>query len=127
MDPFKTLNNLSFEKVYDFDETVTESGYPAFLINRGLSMFLDTLTEAQEMSQYGKSISPRMHYDYLFHKVRKRKRFGGKWPKKFQSEDLDVVQAYYKCNRRHAMAALKILTAAQVEELKNRMFLGGDK
>lgn len=95
----------------------------AFVINRGFSYFEDTILHANEMNQ-----RPEMfglgQFDYYNGMLRKRKRFS-KWHKAEQNDDLDAIQEVYQCNRTVAKQYLKVLTKDQLEEVHQKLFVGG--
>ena len=55
-----------------------KSDYNAYMINRGLSYFIDTIQIANEMN-YNYRLPARLQYDFLRLFVRKRKRYAKEW------------------------------------------------
>lgn len=109
--------------------------YEKWRTNSSLSNFADTIMHANEMN-LNMHVSDKMHYDYLFHSVRKSKRFGKKKTEqdklleKLQKEEADklsLIQEYYKYNTANAKAALRVLTESQLEIIKRRLEKGGVK
>ena len=109
--------------------------YEKWRTNSTLSNFVDTIMHANEMN-LNMHITDQMHYDYLFHSVRKTKRYGKKKTEedkrletlqKEESEKLDLIQEYYKYNTANAKAALRVLTESQLEIIKRRLEKGGVK
>lgn len=109
--------------------------YEKWRTNSSLSNFVDTIMHVNEMN-LNMHITDQMHYDYLFHSVRKTKRYGKKKTEedkrletlqKEESEKLDLIQEYYKYNTANAKAALRVLTESQLEIIKRRLEKGGVK
>lgn len=126
LSPFDVLTAINFSKVELFDdsETPIDSNYNAFMINRGLSYFTDTLFHANEMNKY-QDIPKRWQFDYYLNVIPKKKRFS-KWAKtEASSENLELVQTYYNYSKDKAMAALTILTEEQLEFIKRSQYKGG--
>lgn len=115
------VNSITYDKNYLEDI----SGYNPFMTNRSLSYHSDTLLYAVEMNK-NYSLDNRMQYDYLFHAIRRAKRFA-KWGKKGNADDLKAVTAYYKCSINKAMEALKILSSDELEMIKQKLEKGGVK
>jgi hypothetical protein len=93
-----------------------EHKYVPWRTNRYLSRFIDSLAHAQEMNLLP-HLDPAMQYDYLFWAVRKRRRFA-KGVRPDRSDDLEVVAEHYGYDRDKAREALRILTDAEVTQLK---------
>lgn len=109
--------------------------YEKWRTNSTLSNFVDTIMHANEMN-LNMHVTDQMHYDYLFHSVRKTKRYGKKKTEedkrletfqKQESEKLDLIQEYYKYNTANCKAALRVLTESQLEIIKRRLEKGGVK
>lgn len=113
MTPFDIINAVSHTKENILEN---EKDYNAFMVNRGLSLFLDTIEKANEMNM-NSHLDNRMQFDYLINKIRPRKRFS-KWFKKKDEDDLKAVMEYYDYNVSNAKAALSILSADQITTIK---------
>lgn len=122
--PFEYLKSINLTKQYNL-EPLEEKQYPAFIVNRGLSYFIDTVLYANQMNIYP-HLDKKMQYDYLFHSVKRKNRFA-KWLKKDSDTDLETVMAYYKYNAAQAKAVLSILNEEQIKTLKERLNPGGIK
>ena len=72
--------NHSKQKLLDTDDKDWEKKYSPYIINKCLSMFWDTLPQANEMNGYH-FLSKKIQFDFLLNSVRTKKRFGGKWLK----------------------------------------------
>ena len=96
MTPFDFLNEINQGKkdlmVDDIDHQV-EKQYNPFIINRGLSYFLDTIMDANEMN-IRHHLDKKLQNSYLLNIIRKKKRFS-KWHKAEKSELLEIVMEFY--------------------------------
>ena len=102
-----------------------EKKYPAFIINKCLSGFVDTIMFANEMNM-SHQLPTKLQYDFLLNSVRKRKRFSP-WLKKEKIQDLDAVKSYYGYSNEKAQQALKILTKDQINHIKAKLDVGGKR
>jgi len=128
MNPFDYLTTINDTKKNlmrgSENDELSEKDYNAFLINRGLSYFQDTISLANEMN-YRSHLDKKMQYEFLLNLVRKRKRFS-KWFKKEEDSKLEVIKEYYSCNHQRAKEYLSILTDEQFIELEKRLTKGGN-
>ena len=89
INPFALINSISNSKI---DILEDEKDYNAFMVNRGLSYFPDTVVYANEMNKFH-HLDSRLQFDFLINIVRKRNRFS-KWNKSNEGENLKVVKEY---------------------------------
>ena len=122
------LNAINHSKVnlMETGDEVWQKKYPAYIINRCLSMFWDTLPEANEMNGYH-FLSNKVQFDFLLNSIRKKKRFGGRWLKQAKLKNLEYVKEYYGYSNEKAREAINILTDEQIELIKNTLSKGGRK
>jgi len=95
-----------------------ERDYVPFIVNRGLSYSPDTIFYANEMNCLPLA-DKRMQYDYLYHSIRKRKRFD-KWIKQ-EEQDNDLVDAViiaYGVSRKRAIEYIRLLPKEGIEVLR---------
>ena len=97
--------------------------YPAFVVNKWLSSFIDTVMHANEMNS-SSHLDKDLQYQYYIHSVRKSKRFSP-WDKKSKDCDLDLVKRYYGYNTEKAQQAMRILTQDQIEVIRSKLDTGG--
>lgn len=125
--PFDYINSINVKNKHMILDTendeLAEKGYNAFLTNRALSYFNDTLALANEMN-CNSHLDNLLQYDFYFHIVPKKKRFS-KWQKKNNSDRIDVIIQYYECSERRAHEYNSLLTDEQIEEMKKTMIRGG--
>ena len=118
------LNSINFTKNYLMDEDPAwEKNYPAYVINKCMSHHMDTIMYANEMNLHS-HIDKRLQYDFFINIVRPRKRFSP-WGKKQKVKDLDLVKKYYGYSNDKAYQALEILTASQLNYIKDKLNKGG--
>ena len=119
--PFDYLNSISHKKNNLMPDEESEKGYPAYLVNRGLSYFPDTVLYANEINMRT-YIDNKLAYDYLLNIVRPRKRFS-KWHK-VSNNEVNIIKEYYKCSESKALEYLKILSTSQVDSLQEKIQKG---
>ena len=100
-----------------------EKTYPAFMVNRALSFYKDTVQYANEVNQYP-NLDKKLQADFLLNIVRAYKRQYSKWYKKASSSDLEAVKEYYGYSDAKATEALKILSDDQVTDIKKQLYKG---
>lgn len=105
------------------DGTVEPRQYKPFIVNKALSQHLDSVLYANEMNKYY-SLDKKMQYDFLINSLKPRKRFSP-WIKRDTLENLDLVKEYYGYSHNKAIAALRILTKSQLDEIKLLLYKGG--
>ena len=88
MNPFALISSISNTKL---DILENEKDYNAFMVNRGLSYFPDTVIYANEMNKFH-HLDSRLQYQFLINIIRKRNRFS-KWNKSDESEDIKIGRA----------------------------------
>ena len=121
------LNAINHTKVamdkLDDDYEYVLKKYVPFIINKGMSYFPESIIQSNNMNFFC-GIDKRMHFDYLQHSVRKRKRFS-KWLKKNTSSDLQVIKDYFGYSNSKAYDVLDILTKDDINKMKGELSIGG--
>ena len=109
------------------DPNPTEKEYPVFAINRGMSQSIDTIMFAAEMNKRP-GVRGRMHYQFLMHSVKKKKRYA-KWAKKTDEklDDLEMIKEKYQFSNEKALQALACLTKEQLTAIRLSQATGGVK
>ena len=118
--------NESKEDLMSTNDEAWAKKYPTYIINRCLSMFWDTLPQANEMNGYH-FLDNKVQFQFLINSVRKKKRFGGRWLKQSKLKDLEYVKEYFDYSNEKAREALNILTKEQIEVIKETLNKGGRK
>jgi len=125
--PFDFVNAISNTKVdliRDSDDpSRIEKEYNAWIVNKGLSYFTDTLFYANDMNMYP-ALGGKLQFYYLLNTIRPKKRFA-KWVKKVSEDDLELVKSYYGYNNEKAKQAISILSDAQLAVIRKRQEQGG--
>ena len=115
--------NQSKKNILDDDPDAARK-YPAYVVNRCLSSFTDTVLYANEMNKNSHH-PPKMQYDFFINSVKPRKRFSP-WARKDSIDYLDVVKEYYGYNDDKALQALRILTKDQLDKISYLLRKGGN-
>ena len=116
--------NFSKQKLMDTEDLLWEKEYPAYIVNRCMSMFWDTLPAANEMNGYH-FLDKKVQFDFFINSIRKQKRFGGKWLSQSKLKDMEYVKEYYGYSNEKAKDALNILSKEQIEHIKEALNKGG--
>ena len=128
MTPFDFLKEINHGKndlmVDDIDHQV-EKQYNTFIINRGLSYFMDTVMDANEMN-IRHHLDKKLQNDYYLNIIRKRKRFS-KWHKADKSANLEVVMEFYGYSIQKAKEVLPLLKDDNLIDIRNILDKGGLK
>ena len=125
LNPFEFINAINTTKQDIMVDDITEKQYNAFMVNRSLSYFNDTVLMANEMN-INHHLDNRLQFDFFINIVRKKKRFS-KWMKPETFSDVEVVKAYYGYSNEKARQALSLLTNEQIDLLKKKVYKGGRK
>ena len=127
MNPFDFVTSINSSKKNLMKGTendqLAEKTYNAFLTNKSLSYFADTIQLANMMNCHH-GLDNKLQYSFLINIVRPSKRFS-KWVKKDKDSDLELVMSYYGYNRQKAKAAIKLLSPNQMITIKNKLDKGG--
>lgn len=124
MSPFDYINAINFTKQNLFEDPQAHKDYNAWIVNKGLSYFPDTLLYANEMNRhYG--IPKEWQFSFLLNSITKKKRFS-KWSKKDAiSESLRLVKEYYGYSNEKAKQALSVLSDEQLAMIEQKLYKGG--
>ena len=123
MSPFDYLKAINETKEDVMLTPQDEKKYSSFIVNRGLSFFMDTIFQVNELNR-NYHLEARLQFDYLLNSVRKKKRYS-KWLKPEKLQDLDVVKEYYGFGNEKAKDALRILSEDQLAFIKDKLNQGG--
>lgn len=127
MNPFDFVKSINDKtgNIIDRDPD-TEKAYVPFIVNRAMSQFPDTVIAANTLNGLH-FLDKKLQYDYLYHTVKKRKRFS-KWAKPEWDEPLETMVAeYYNVSRVRAREYLAMMTEADKENLAFKTNTGGVK
>ena len=121
------LNAINFTKknVMDSDDELWKKKYPAFIVNKMLSAFSDTIMLVNEMNR-NHFIDKDMQFQFLLNSIRTKKRYSP-FLRANKLKEIECVKEYYGYSNDKAKSALDILTKDQVKLIKEKLFKGGTK
>ena len=121
------LNAINFTKknVMNSDDPMWEKKYPAFMVNKVLSGFSDTIMLTNEMNR-NHFLDRDMQFQFLLNSIRSKKRFTP-YVRRSKIKDIECVKEYYGYSNEKAKSALDILTKEQLKLIKERLYKGGIK
>ena len=120
--PFVYADAVSFTKKEIIDTPAAEAGYIPFMVNKAMSYHHDAIMAANAMNMNG-HIDNKMQFDYLLHKLNKRKRFA-KWAKPMNDLDIDAIMEYYRYSRKKAEQVLGVLSQDQIQLIHAKIYKG---
>jgi len=123
MSPFDYLKAINETKEDVMLTPQDERKYSSFIVNRGLSFFMDTIFQVNEMNR-NHHLDSRLQFDYFLNTIRKKKRYS-KWLKPEKLHNLNVVKEYYGFSNEKAKRALKILSDDQLAFINDKLNQGG--
>lgn len=100
--------------------------YNKFVINNFLAQHIDAVLPANMTNTRGR-MSNEMHYLFLMHTLRKRRRYGGYPRTEKKPETVQLLADYYQVNRRTAETYLGLHTDEQLKSIEEVMDCGGIK
>jgi len=121
--PFDFANAINHSKENLIVDVWSEKQYNPFIVNKSLSYGADTVIYANEMNARP-HLEKRLQFDFLINTVRPRKRYN-KWLKAETVDVLATVQEYYGYSIDKARQVLPLLSADQLEQIKNKLNRGG--
>lgn len=123
MKAFDFVNAINTTKKDIMIDDLDEKAYNAFITNRSLSYFPDTVFFANEMNRYH-HLDNKLQFSFLINSVRKRKRFS-KFIKPSEVQDIEVIKEYYGYSNEKAKQVLTLLNGSQLSELHLGINKGG--
>ena len=112
-DFIKSVSNTKQDMLKDDPEMAKY--YAAFIVNRGLGYFPDTVLIANDMNMYP-DIPVESQYYYYMGAIRKGKRFS-KWHKPKKDLDIELIQKIYKVRLDVAKQYHKLISDADMTKL----------
>lgn len=123
---FKIIDSINFDKDFDMISHFNDSDYIPFMINKAMSMGVDTHLSAQEMNLRA-SLDKTIQYKYYLYSVRKKKRFNP-WVKKLQTSDkAKIIAEYYDISLRKAKEYENLVSSEDLKNMKKYLDKGGVK
>jgi hypothetical protein len=115
---FDFLNDINSSKK-NILTSDNEVKYIPYVVDKGLSLFIDTLFYANQMNMC-QGFDKKLHYEYLLNSIRSKKRFS-KWPKKKEiDENTKFISKIYNVNYQKASMIIKRLTEDQLNIIKEK-------
>ena len=121
------LNSINFNKkdLMKSEDKQWIKKYPAFIINKILSGFQDTIMLVNEVNR-NHFLDKDMQYSFLLNSIRSKKRFSP-FLRASKLKDIDLVKEYYGYSNEKAKTVLDILTKDQLKLIKEKLYKGGTK
>ena len=121
------LNSINFTKkdLMKSDDKDWVKKYPAFIVNKILSGFQDTIMLVNEVNR-NHFLDKDMQYSFLLNSIRSKKRFSP-FLRASKLKDIDLVKEYYGYSNEKAKTVLDILTKDQLKLIKEKLYKGGTK
>ena len=118
------LNTINSSKKNLIDEdSLLESKYPAFIVNKCMAGHLDAVMFANEMN-LNPNLDKKLQYDFYLNTLRSKKRFSP-WVRKDELKNLELVKSYYGYSTEKAKQALPLLTDKQLTFISKKLDTGG--
>ncbi|MAK19658.1 MAG: DNA polymerase [Candidatus Pelagibacter sp.] len=121
------LNAINFTKkdLMDSDDELWKKKYPAFIVNKLLSAFSDTIMLVNEMNR-NHFIDKDMQFQFLLNSIRTKKRYSP-FLRASKLKEIECVKEYYGYSNDKAKSALDILTKDEIKLIKEKLYKGGIK
>ena len=121
------LNAINFNKknLMDSEDKLVAKKYPAFIVNKILSGFQDTIMLVNEMNR-NHFLDKDMQFQFLLNSIRSKKRFSP-FLRANKLKDIECVKEYYGYSNEKAKTVLDILTKDQLKLIKEKLYKGGTK
>ena len=107
------------------EDTMWVKKYPAFIVNKVLSAFSDTIMLVNEMNR-NHFLDKDMQFQFLLNSIRSKKRYSP-FLRASKLKDIECVKEYYGYNNEKAKSALDILTKKELKLIKEKLYKGGTK
>ena len=121
------LNAINFTKknLMDSDDELWKKKYPAFIVNKLLSAFSDTVMLVNEMNR-NHFLDKDMQFQFLLNSIRTKKRYSP-FLRASKLKEIECVKEYYGYSNDKAKSALDILTKDEIKLIKEKLYKGGTK
>ena len=117
--------NYTKKNLMNSDDPMWEKKYPAFMVNKVLSGFQDTIMLSNEMNR-SHFLDRDMQFQFLLNSIRSKKRFSP-FLRASKLKDIECVKEYYGYNNEKAKTALDLLTKKELKLIKEKLYKGGIK
>ena len=117
--------NHTKKNLMNSDDPMWEKKYPAFMVNKVLSGFQDTVMLCNEMNR-NHFLDRDMQFQFLLNSIRTKKRYSP-FLRANKLKEIECVKEYYGYSNDKAKSALDILTKEQLKLIKESLYKGGTK
>ena len=119
------LNSINYQKnnLMETDDNMWEKQYPAYVVNKCLAPFPDTIMLVNEMN-IRNHLDNKLQFDFFLNSIRSRKRYTP-WMQASKKTNLEYVKEYYGYSNEKAKSALNILSDEQIKAIKSSLSKGG--
>ena len=121
------LNAINFTKkdLMKSEDELWQKKCPAFIVNKLLSAFSDTIMFVNEMNR-NHFLDKDMQFQFLLNSIRTKKRYSP-FLRASKLKEIECVKEYYGYSNDKAKAALDILTKDEIKIIKEKLYKGGTK
>ena len=121
------LNAINFTKkdLMKSEDELWQKKYPAFIVNKLLSAFSDTIMFVNEMNR-NHFLDKDMQFQFLLNSIRTKNRYSP-FLRASKLKEIECVKEYYGYSNDKAKAALDILTKDEIKIIKEKLYKGGTK
>jgi len=125
MNPFEFVKAINNKKNIIRDD-LDEKSYLPYMINHTFSYFPDTVLLANEMNT-NHHLDNKLQNDFFINTIRKNPKRFSKWNKVKHDGDFEAVKEYYGYSNEKTRSALSLLSAEQINIIKQKVDHGGRK
>ena len=125
MNPFEFVKAINNKQNIIRDD-LDEKSYIPYMINHSFSYFPDTVLLANEMN-INHHLDNKLQNDFFINTIRKNPKRFSKWNKVKHDGDFEAVKEYYGYNNEKTRSALSLLSAEQINIIKQKVDHGGRK
>ena len=118
----KAINHTK-EPLMDTTDEMWEKKYPAFIVNRCVYPFSDTILLVNEMNIYN-GLDNKLQFHFLLNSTRARKRFSP-WLKTSKIKNLETIKEYFGYSDQRAKEVLNVLTDEDISYMETKLDKGG--
>ena len=118
----KAINHTK-EPLMDTADEMWEKKYPAFVVNRCVYPFSDTILLVNEMNIYN-GLDNKLQFHFLLNSTRARKRFSP-WLKTSKIKNLETIKEYFGYSDQRAKEVLNVLTDEDISYMETKLDKGG--
>jgi len=115
--------NQTKEPLMDTTDEMWEKKYPAYIVNRCVYPFSDTILLVNEMNIYN-GLDNKLQFQFLLNSIRTRKRFAP-WLKTSKIKNLETIKKYFGYSDQRAKEVLNVLTDEDISYMETKLDKGG--